>query len=85
MAEDFNIDRIPKQFMDRAFSGWNKDAFFIAFCSGQRVDGFMTTPLQFKLTVEMFNGNIQEYEKKFGVIDTSQLPKVSPLQKKDLK
>lgn len=78
-----NINKVPKQFCDGAFCGLTKEAFMFVLTSGEKITGFATTPTQMKQISKMFNTQIQEYEKKYGLIEVQENVNLipSPFQK----
>jgi hypothetical protein len=87
MIDPKNVDmnQLKKTFIDGAIGGHGKDVFSFALTSGNNLDSFATTPQVMKSISVWINGQVQAYEKTFGVIDMTP-PKInSPLQMADLK
>lgn len=79
---DFN--QIPKKFCDGAIGAYGKDIFTFAFTSGNNLDSFATTPQIMKSIAGWMNGQVERYEKQFGVIDMTPPQIQSPIQVADL-
>ena len=81
-----NMNELPKKFIDGAIGAYGKEIFSFALTSGNNLDSsFATTPQVMKSIAVWINGQVQNYEKTFGVIDMT-VPKISsPLQMADLK
>ena len=80
---DFN--QLPKKFCDGAIGAHGKELFFFALTSGNSLDSFATTPQMMKSIAIWLNGQIESYEKVFGVIDMTPPQVQSPIQMADLK
>jgi len=66
---DFN--KMPKLFCESSSIGFAKHAFYFGFSSGANQSTFAVPPEVAKGLVEGLGQKIAEYEKAFGVIDTS--------------
>ncbi len=80
-----DINQLPKKFCDGAFGGHSKEVFSFALTSGNNVDSFASTPQVMKSIAIWLAGQIQAYEKNFGVIDMTPPQIQSPIQSADLK
>lgn len=80
-----DMNQLPKKFIDGAIGAYGKDFFSFAFTSGNSLDSFATTPQVMKSISIWMNKQMEDYEKKFGVIDMTPPDIVSPLQASDLK
>lgn len=80
-----DMNQLEKKFIDGALGGHGKDVFSFVLTSGINLNSFATTPQVMKSIAIWMNGQIETYEKTFGVIDMTP-PKISsPLQVSDLK
>ena len=80
-----NMNELPKKFCDGAIGAFGKEIFSFGLTSGNNLDSFATTPQVMKSIANWMNGQIQNYEKQFGIIDMTPPKVVSPLQASDLK
>ncbi len=80
-----DLNQLPKKFCDGAIGAYGKDLFSFVLTSGNNLDSFATTPQVMKSIAVWMNGQIQDYEKKFGVIDMTPPSIQSPIQIADLK
>lgn len=79
-----NMNQLPKKFVDGAIGSHGKEGFSFVLTSGNDLHSFMTTPTTMKSIATWMNGQVEAYEKQFGVIDMTPPPIVSPLQASDL-
>ena len=79
-----DMNQLQKKFIDGALGGHGKDVFSFALTSGSNLDSFATTPQVLKSIAIWINGQVQTYEKTFGVIDMTPAKINSPLQMADL-
>ena len=80
-----DMNQLEKKFIDGALGGYGKDIFSFTLTSGSNLNSFATTPQIMKSVAIWISGQIETYEKTFGVIDMTP-PKInSPLQVSDLK
>jgi hypothetical protein len=79
-----NINQLPKKLCDGALGAHNKEVFFFSMTSGNSLDSFAATPQIMKSISTWMNGQVADYEKKFGVIDMTPPEIQSPLQIADL-
>lgn len=79
-----DINQLPKRYCDGVLGSFNKEIFVVAFTSGNELTSFVTTPQIMKSIAQWLSGNIENYEKQFGVIDMAQPLIVSPIQSSDL-
>ena len=79
---DFN--QLPKKFCDGALGAFSKEAIMFCMTSGNNLDPYATTPQVAKSIALFFTRQIENYEKQFGVIDTTPKSIPSPLQSSDL-
>ena len=79
---DFN--QLPKKFCDGAVGSFAKDIFSIGITSGNNLDSFALTPRTMKDIAIFFNNHVENYEKKFGIIDMTISPIPSPFQSSNL-
>ena len=80
-----DLNQLPKKFCDGAIGAHGKDVFSFALTSGNNLDTFATTPQIMKSIALWINGQVENYEKTFGVIDMTPPQITSPLQMADLK
>ncbi|HTE48908.1 MAG TPA: hypothetical protein VK675_03320 [Candidatus Paceibacterota bacterium] len=80
-----NMNELPKKFCDGAIGAYGKEIFSFALTSGNNLDPFAATPQVMKSIAMWINGQIQNYEKQFGVIDMTPPQIQSPIQMADLK
>jgi hypothetical protein len=80
-----NMNQLPKKFIDGAIGAHGKEIFSFALTSGSNLDSFATTPQVMKSIAVWINGQVENYEKQYGVIDMNPPKVVSPLQASDLK
>ncbi|MFZ2048768.1 MAG: hypothetical protein WAV25_00475 [Minisyncoccia bacterium] len=80
-----DLNQLPKKFCDGAIGAYGKDLFTFVLTSGNNLDSFATTPQVMKSISIWMNGQIEDYEKKFGVIDMTPPSIQSPIQIADLK
>ena len=80
-----NMNELPKKFCDGAIGAYGKEIFSFALTSGNNLDSFAATPQVMKSIAMWINGQIQNYEKQFGVIDMTPPQIQSPIQMADLK
>jgi len=80
-----DMNQLPKKFVDGAIGAHGRDVFSFALTSGNNLDSFATTPQVMKSIALWINGQVENYEKKFGVIDMTPPQIQSPIQKADLK
>lgn len=80
-----DMNQLPKKFCDGAIGAFGKDVFSFALTSGSNLDSFATTPQIMKSISLWISGQIQNYEKQFGVIDMTPPQISSPIQMADLK
>lgn len=78
MLDPKTLGSVPKQFIDSAIAGNNKEIFMFVFSSGELMLGFATSPVLMKAIAEMFNKNIAMYEEKFGNISMSEVHNLIP-------
>ena len=83
--KQINIAQLPKKLCDGALGAHNKEAFFFSMTSGNSLDSFAATPQIMKSISVWMNKQVEDYEKKFGVIDMTPPDIQSPLQIADLK
>lgn len=74
-----DMNQLPKKFCDGAIGSFGKEGFSFALTSGNNLDSFMTTPMVMKSIATWLGGQVQNYEKQFGVIDMTPPAVVSPL------
>lgn len=79
-----DMNQLPKKFIDGAIGAHGKEIFSFALTSGNNLDSFATTPQVMKSISIWIAGQIDNYEKQFGVIDMTPPSIVSPLQVSDL-
>ncbi len=79
-----DMNQLPKKFIDGALGSFGKEGFSFALSSGNNLDPYMTTPMTMKSIATWMNGQVENYEKQFGVIDMTPPSIVSPLQASDL-
>ena len=79
-----NMNQLPKKFIDGAIGAHGKEIFSFALTSGNNLDSFATTPQIMKSIAIWINGQVENYEKQFGVIDMTPPKVVSPIQVSDL-
>jgi hypothetical protein len=77
---DFN--QVPKKFCDGAIGAVNKEIFFFALTSGNTIDAFATSPQIMKSIQMWMSKQVEDYEKRFGVINMDQ---ESPIKVTDVK
>jgi len=76
-----DISKLPKQFCDNVNMGYSQEFFVLALLSGQNASIFALTPEHAKRLSLSLAHNVQEFEKKFGTIETEWFPGVqSPMQ-----
>lgn len=80
-----DINQLPKKFIDGAIGGYGRDVFSFALTSGNNLDSFATTPQIMKSIAIWMGKQVENYEKKHGVIDMTPPQILSPLQVSDLK
>lgn len=80
-----NMNQLPKKFCDGAIGAYGKEFFSFAFTSGNTLDAFAATPQTMKSIAVWIQGQVENYEKQFGVIDMTPPDIQSPLQVADLK
>jgi len=80
-----NMNQLPKKFCDGAIGAYGKEVFSFAFTSGNNLDAFAATPQTMKSIAIWIQGQVENYEKQFGVIDMTPAEIQSPLQVADLK
>ncbi|OGI68025.1 hypothetical protein A2738_00420 [Candidatus Nomurabacteria bacterium RIFCSPHIGHO2_01_FULL_42_15] len=79
-----NMNQLPKKFIDGAIGAHGKEVFSFALTSGNNLDSFATTPRVMKSISIWISKQVENYEKKYGVIDTTPEAVVSPIQASDL-
>ncbi len=79
-----DINQLPKKFCDGAMGAYGRELFSFALTSGNNLDSFATTPQIMKSIAIWMNGQVQNYEKQFGVIDMTPPQIQSPIQMADL-
>ncbi|MFA6408092.1 MAG: hypothetical protein WCW36_01270 [Candidatus Paceibacterota bacterium] len=79
-----DINELPKKLCDGALGGFNKEIFSFVLTSGNSLDSFASTPQVMKSISIWMQGQIENYEKQFGVIDMNPPQIQSPLQAADL-
>jgi len=79
-----NLNELPKKLCDGAIGGYNKEIFSFALTSGNSLDSFAATPQIMKSIAVWLSGQVENYEKQFGVIDLTPPEIQSPLQAADL-
>ncbi len=81
---DFN--KIPKQFCEGVVAGHSEENFVIIMSVGENAHAYAITPQHMKRLVQSLSHQMEEYEKKFGVINAAWSPGIeSPIQPKDIK
>ncbi len=80
-----DMNQLPKKFIDGAIGAHGKEIFSFALTSGTTLDSFATTPQVMKSIATWINGQVENYEKQFGVIDMTPPQIQSPIQMADLK
>lgn len=80
-----DMNQLPKKLCDGAIGAYGKEIFSFALTSGNNLDSFAATPQMMKSISVWINGQVQNYEKQFGVIDMTPLQISSPIQMADLK
>jgi len=80
-----DMNQLPKKLCDGAIGAFGKEIFSFALTSGNNLDSFAVTPQVMKSIALWINGQIQNYEKQFGVIDMTPPQISSPIQMADLK
>lgn len=81
---DFN--KIPKQFCEGVVAGHSEENFVIIMSVGENAHAYAITPQHMKRLVQSLSHQVEEYEKKFGVINAAWSPGIeSPIQSKDIK
>ena len=80
-----DINQLPKKLCDGAIGAYSKEIFYFVLTSGNNLDSFAATPQTMKSITTWMNGQIQNYEKTFGVIDMTPPQIASPIQMSDLK
>jgi len=81
---DFN--KIPKQFCENVFAGHSEENFVLLMSVGEQAQAYALTPQHMKRLVQSLTHQVEEYEKKFGVINAKWSPGIeSPIQSKDIK
>jgi len=80
-----DLSKLPKQFCDNVSMSYSQEYFILALLSGQNASIFALSPEHAKRLSLSLVHNIQEFERKFGEIQTEWYPGVqSPLQLVDL-
>lgn len=80
-----DMNQLPKKLCDGAIGAFGKEIFSFALTSGNNLDSFAVTPQVMKSIALWINGQIQNYEKQFGIIDMTPPQISSPIQMADLK
>jgi len=81
---DFN--KIPKQFCENVVAGHSEENFVMIMSVGETANAYALTPPHMKRLVQSLSHQIEEYEKKFGVIHAKWSPGIeSPIQSRDIK
>lgn len=81
---DFN--KIPKQFCENVVAGHSQENFVMIVSVGEQATAYALTPQHMKRVVQSLTHQVEEYEKKFGVISAKWSPGIeSPIQSKDIK
>ncbi len=76
-----NINDIPKQFIDAGLAAHTKEFFYVILGSGNALNGFATSPSQFKALANMMSKNLELFEQKYGIIvQNDKEPIISPIQ-----
>lgn len=77
--------KAPKQFIDSVMGGFTDEHFIMAMLSGENAHIYAVTPQHAKRIAQWMKYQIDEYEKKHGIINAEwTLGMKSPLQAKDL-
>lgn len=79
-----NIESLPKVFADGAFGALNKEFFYFAFTSGNKVETFATNPSTYKSITEWMVKSLKMYEEKYGEIKQEERQIISPFTLGDL-
>lgn len=80
---DFNA--IPKQFCENVVSSHSAENFVMVMSVGNTAQAYALSPQHMKRLVQSLSHQLEEYEKKFGTIETTWSPGIeSPIQSKDL-
>ena len=79
-----DMNQLPKKFCDGAIGAHSKEVFSFALTSGNNLDSFATTPQVMKSIAIWISGQIENYEKQFGIIDMTPPQITSPIQMADL-
>jgi hypothetical protein len=81
---DFN--KIPKEFCENVVAGHTGENFVLLMGVGETTTGYALTPQHMKRLLQSLTHQVDEYEKKFGIINAKWSPGIeSPLQPKDIK
>lgn len=80
-----DLNQLPKKLCDGAIGGHSKELFSFVLTSGNNLDSFAVTPSTMKSISTWMSGQIANYEKTYGTIDTKPPSVESPIQPSDLK
>ena len=86
MEIKIDINQLPKQFCESVFAGHGQENFTLVLFTGGNPIAFALTPQHMKRLVQSLEHQLEEYERKFGMIDAKWSPGIeSPIQSTDLK
>lgn len=81
-----DLKKVPKQFCDNIIIGFSQESFAVGMLNGENATFYAVTPQHAKRLSQYLAKQIEEYEKKWGVIQAEWKPGIeSPIQTKDLK
>jgi len=81
---DFN--KIPKQFCENVVAGHSEENFVLLMSVGEQAQAYALTPPHMKRVAQSLAHQVEDYEKKFGVINAKWPQEIeSPIQTKDIK
>lgn len=80
-----DLNKVPKQFCEKITVGYSPEYFVMGLMAGESAHFFALTPQHMKRLSQYLVAQVDEFEKKNGMISAKWTPGIeSPIQTKDI-